>query len=93
MVKATEVFQKPTTPVTPITPQNFRYPHPYFSQSSAQEALTTLRGKPGWVIPDGYADYSTVTPGSDGHFYIDVNITRSLHSPTECNSYLMAVTG
>lgn len=89
-----EVIIPVTTPTaTPNIPKNFRYPHSFASMFSAQETLSTWRKQPNWQIPTGYADYSTVSPGADGRFYIDVNISPSLHGNNGCNSYLMAATG
>lgn len=88
------IEKKVTTEVkTPSTPKNFRYPKPFARQSIAQDVLTNWRKDPKWIIPPGYADYSTVTNGNDGQFYIDVNICPSLHGNNGFNSYLMAATG
>ena len=78
---------------TPVIPKHYRYPKPFAQQSLAQSVLSNWRKDPKWVIPTGYADYSTVTNGSDGQFYIEVNISPSLHGNNGCNSYLMAATG
>ena len=78
---------------TPIVPKHYRYPKAFDRQSVAQGVLSTWRKDPKWVIPTGYADYSTVTNGNDGQFYIEVNICPSLHGNNGCNSYLMAATG
>ena len=78
---------------TPIAPKNFRYPRAFARQSSAQDVLSNWRKDPKWIVPPGYADYSTVTTGNDGQFYIDVNICPSLHANSGNNSYLMAATG
>ena len=73
--------------------KNYRYPKAFARQSIAQDVLTNWRKDPKWIVPDGYADYSSVTPSGDGMFYIDISIRPSLHAGTECNSYLMAATG
>ena len=78
---------------TASIPKYFRYPKPFARQSLAQDVLSNWRKDPKWVVPTGYADYSTVTPGNDGQFYIEVNICPSLHSNNGNNSYLMAATG
>ena len=78
---------------TPIVPKNYRYPKSFARQSIAQDVLSNWRKDPKWIIPPGYADYSSVATGSDGQFYIDVNICPSLHGNNGTNSYLMAATG
>lgn len=89
-----DIVKKVTTESkTPVAPKNFRYPHAFARQSTAMDVLSNWRKDPKWLVPPGYADYSSVTPGNDGQFYIDVNISPSLHGVNGTNSYLMATTG
>ena len=88
-----DISKKVPNPQGTFEPKNYRYPKPFARQNIAQDVLSNWRKDPKWIVPAGYADYSSVNQSGDGMFYIDVSIRPSLHAGTECNSYLMAATG